>query len=262
MLPYVTVLSRSVSLYGVMAAAGLLAALLYLKTISKRRHPALEADGELVLIWGVVGAFFGSKALWLATVWPALTCEFRYLFTEPSVFLSKYLYGGFIFYGGLYGALCAVWIYAGICRLNRSDLLRAFLPVIPLIHSFGRIGCFCMGCCYGRHSTRFGIAFHQSEIAPNDIPLIPVQLYEAALELLLFLFLDRKSANGTEGTKMLGLYLATYGLSRFCLEFLRGDSYRGVFWGISLSQILSLPTVLWGVALLLLCRRRRREPRF
>ena len=69
----------------------------------------------------------------------------------------------------------------------------AQLPLVPLVHGFGRAGCFLMGCCYGVPS-RFGIAFTCSPIAPNGVRLLPVQLIEAAGEGALFFALTRPGA--------------------------------------------------------------------
>ena len=70
--------------------------------------------------------------------------------------------------------------------------------------------------------------------------LVPVQLYEAAGCLLLFLLLDRLARRGWSGGQLLPVYLSLYGAFRFLLEFLRGDGARG-FWGpLSTSQWVAL----------------------
>jgi phosphatidylglycerol:prolipoprotein diacylglycerol transferase len=65
-----------------------------------------------------------------------------------------------------------------------SDLIA---PAIALGHGFGRLGCFSAGCCYGRScSLPWGAVFksdyaHQLTGIPLNMPLHPVQLYEAVL---------------------------------------------------------------------------------
>lgn len=250
MLPYIEIFSRPIPMYSVAAATGFLLSLLYL-SLAVKRYRTLEAEVELVFTYGIMGAFVGAKLLSILSVFPTFLAELPYLFTDTTHFLQKYLYSGFVFYGGLYGMLFSVWAYARMSRLNFSDLLTFFLPVVPLFHSLGRIGCFCMGCCYGIPTPFGGIAFHHSEIAPNDLPLFPVQLLEAAVELLLFLLLARSSKNQKSGLHMLGGYLTTYGAARFCLEFLRGDLYRGFIGPLSLSQVISLLSISFGLVILL-----------
>lgn len=104
MLPYIHILSREIPMYGIMAGVGVLLAVLYLKHAEKR-YPKLEADAELAFIYGIVGAFVGAKALFLATVFPAFLADLPYLCTQTTAFFGKYLYAGFVFYGGLYGAV-------------------------------------------------------------------------------------------------------------------------------------------------------------
>ena len=129
-------------------------------------------------------------------------------------------------------------------------LVRRLLPALALIHAFGRMGCFCTGCCYGIVSEKLGIVLRNSAIAPNDLPLLPVQLFGTALELLLFAVLAVMGRKRMGGALMLGLYLAVYGSMRFLLEFLRGDYYRGFIGPLSVSQVIAIPTVLFGVVLI------------
>lgn len=257
MLPYIHILSREIPMYGIMAGVGVLLAVLYLKHAEKR-YPKLEADAELAFIYGIVGAFVGAKALFLATVFPAFLADFPYLCTQTTAFFGKYLYAGFVFYGGLYGAVLSICLYARAAKVSAQRLLNILLPVLPLIHSMGRIGCFCVGCCYGRYSERWGVYFFRSEIAPHDVPLLPVQLYEAVGELLLFAVLAYMGAKKADGKKMLAVYLLVYGIMRFALECMRGDAYRGFLLGMSVSQMISVLSVV--LAAILLCRPCRKKP--
>ena len=246
MLPYIEVFSRRIPMYGLMAGLGVLLAVLYVKRAEKR-YPALEADAELAFVYGIVGAFVGAKLLFLCTV----------LWTQTAAFLKKYLSAGFVFFGGLYGALAAALLYARLTRISAEKLLNMLLPAVLLIHGLGRVGCFCMGCCYGKPSEKWGVLFSRSEIAPSDVPLLPIQLYEAAGVLLLFGVLAHMGAKKANGFRMLAVYLLAYSILRFCLEYLRGDAYRGFLLGLSVSQMLSVASVLLAGFLLLRLRGKR-----
>lgn len=210
--------AHRVAMYGVMAALGTALAVLYLRRAEKR-FPETAADAELVFIYGLLGMFVGAKLLSLLTVLPELRADLPLLTSDIGAFFRKYLYAGFVFYGGLYGILSAVWLYAKLAGCQFALLARAYLPIVPLIHGFGRLGCFCVGCCYGKPSERLGIAFAHSEIAPNGVPLLPVQLIEAALVFGLFFLLWQMSRRGMDGRRMLGWYLLVYSVGRFVLEF-------------------------------------------
>ncbi len=128
----------------------------------------------------------GAKALYILTNLGQFIDDLAYLSSEPLLFIQTYIGGGFVFYGGFYGGLAAAVIYCKATHLDVWELARSLVPLVPLFHVFGRIGCFFTGCCYGIENETFGIAFTSSEVAPNGVPLIPVQLYEAAVEAILF----------------------------------------------------------------------------
>lgn len=249
MLPYITVLSHRVAMYGVMAAVGTVLAILYLRRAEKR-FPETAADAELVFTYGLIGMFVGAKLLSLLTMLPELRVDLPLLTSNIGVFSRKYLYAGFVFYGGLYGILLTVRLYARLSGGEFALLVKAYLPIVPLIHGFGRLGCFCAGCCYGKPSEWLGIAFTCSEIAPNGIPLLPVQLIEAALVFSLFFLLWRMSWREIDGRQMLGWYLLLYSVGRFVLEFFRGDTYRGFLASLSVSQVIAMLSLLGGGLLL------------
>lgn len=242
MYPYLEIFGKTVPMYGVMILLGTAAALICIR-VSGSRRAFPEANRELALTYTVLGMAVGAKALYLLTVLPELISELPFLVTMPQAFLQKYLLGGFVFYGGLFGALATAWLYCRYHRLSFYDLCRIILPAGALFHVFGRLGCFFMGCCYGCKSEAFGVTFAHSEIAPNGVPLVPVQLIEAGGELILFAVLAFTARWEGSGHRTLQIYLVCYGILRFMLEFLRGDGYRGFLGILSVSQVLSLATV-------------------
>ena len=106
-------------------------------------------------------------------------------------------------------------------------------------------------------------------IAVGDCARHPSQLYEAGLEglilgaVLLFLAFSRGWLR-TPGA-ICGTFLAGYGAARFFVEFYRvadaqfitDESPLGrVALGMSMGQLLSVPMILIGLALILVARRR------
>jgi len=101
----------------------------------------------------------------------------------------------------------------------------------------------------------------------------PSQLYEAGLEGLVLLgvmlvLAFRRDALKIPG-QITGVFLAGYGIARFIVEFFRqaddqfitvdnpmGYVIRLGDFGLSMGQLLSLPMVLAGVALIVYARRR------
>jgi phosphatidylglycerol:prolipoprotein diacylglycerol transferase len=97
----------------------------------------------------------------------------------------------------------------------------------------------------------------------GGLPRHPSQLYEAALEgLMLFVVLAilarRPSIRNRPGT-LGGVFLVGYGLSRIVVEYFREpDPQLGFLLGgnVTMGQILSVPMVLAGLALIVIARRR------
>ena len=231
-----------IPMYAVLALLGAGAAWFYFHHRLRQRG---ENPGktEQAFLWGVLGAVIGAKLLYLLPLLPQLAADLPLLRTAPNYLMAKYLSGGFVFYGGLLGGLAGAWLFCKQRRTSFAALGRDLVPALPLFHAFGRVGCFLAGCCYGIPAPVgwLGVTFPPSAVeAPSGVPLLPVQLYEAAGCVLLFLLLDHLVKCGWLGDRLLALYLALYALFRFLLEFLRGDAVRGFLGPLSTSQVLSL----------------------
>ncbi len=99
----------------------------------------------------------------------------------------------------------------------------------------------------------WGVVFGGSA---GEIPRHPSQLYEAFLEgIVLFVILysmSRKKKLPPQGA-FIGTFVLGYGVVRFLIEFVRvPDAQLGYLFGgfITMGQLLSLPLILIGAALL------------
>lgn len=251
MLPYLTIFGRAIPTYGLLGmlgiGLGLLAALLRC-----RRFGLSGDDCAYIYVFGAVGALAGAKLLYLLPLLPRLAADLHLLWQEPAEFFARYLSGGMVFYGGFFGAVAGAWGAARYFRLRFSDFFPVLVPTIPLMHAVGRVGCFCAGCCYGLPADPpLGIAFSGAAAAPNGVPLLPVQLWEAGAELAIFILLIWYTGRVTVPIRILRLYLLAYAPVRFVLEFFRGDAVRGIYGPLSTSQWISLgvlaAAVLWSL---------------
>lgn len=261
MYPIVTIFGRPIGTYALSSVAGILLAGWYACRAARRRG---VDDNEIIvlLLVSAVGILLGSHVLYALTNLPALL---RYLSESANLSLGDWFrgllpyVGGAVFYGGLLGGLAAGALYLRIRRLPFAAYADIAAPAIPLFHAFGRIGCFLGGCCYGI-PWEGGITYTRA-LTPeaNGVARFPVQLLESALLFALFFLLAALFRRGALRAKLLALYLAVYAVLRFLLEFLRGDAIRGVYFGLSTSQWISLAILLaLGVAALArACARRR-----
>lgn len=143
---------------------------------------------------------------------------------------------GFVFYGGLAGFLLGIKVYTYRTRQSFIEYVNFLSPYIPLGHAFGRIGCFLNGCCYGKPYT--GIFAVNYPVNGKLTMLFPVQILESVACLLLSLFLFKIKA--LLNVNKISIYLFVYSVVRFLDEFLRGDLIRGIWFGLSTSQWISL----------------------
>ena len=255
MYPIVTIAGREVYTMWLVSVAGLLAALCFVLA-RRRRFGVAQVDVTNAGALGLAGAVVGGKALYLVTAAPILWRARAALLAQPQL-LWPVLVSGTVFYGGLFGFLLAAQGYCRRYRLDTRAFWDLYAPAIPLFHAFGRVGCFLNGCCHGIVSERFGVAFPHAAGSASGVPYLPVQLFEAAGNAVLFLALAHFSARCAGQGRALRAYLAAYAVMRFALEFLRGDAVRGVWWGLSTSQWISLGVLAVLCARRVRCARRR-----
>ena len=251
--PFLHVLGREIPMYWLCGVAGMLlaGALAMLRRRAARfRTPA--DDVLHVMLLSLVGALAGSKAFQAAGLIVTQGSRPGFWTLENWTAIA---YSGGVFYGGLIGGLVAAVLYVRKYKIDFRDLTDILVPSVLLFHACGRVGCFFAGCCYGC-AAPWGIAFTQSIGAPNGVPLVPVQLFEAGFNLLvmaaMLIFRPERKRPGL----LLPLYLTAYAAARFALEFFRGDAGRGVLL-LSTSQWISLLVIL--PAAIVLLRRNNAE---
>lgn len=249
MLPYINIFGYNIATYGLIIFIGIfIGAIISIFYFTKFFNIKKE-DVFYCILYAVIGVGIGAKLLYIITNIPFLIENYQTL-DLYNTFLQM-LKGGFVFYGGLIGGILGVFIYSKQFKISFKELLLILLPVVPLIHSIGRIGCLCAGCCYGMEYHGFGaITFHDSLLAPNDVPLFPMQIVEAICNFIIFIVLlvTYKKFLGTY--KTVGLYLVLYSIVRFTLEFFRGDLIRGIYFSLSTSQWISIVLFIIGIAIL------------
>ena len=243
MLPYINIFGKQIATYGLIIVFGIIigsiVAILYFSKFNK-----IKKDDVLYsILYGIIGIVVGAKILYLLTNIQLLIRSKDIV----STFLQM-LSGGFVFYGGLIGGILGIFIYAKQFKIEFKPLLLTIVPTIPLVHSIGRIGCLLAGCCYGMEYNGIGaITFHNSLIAPNEISLFPIQIIECICNLLIFMILTITYKKATGTYKTVGLYCILYSIVRFTLEFFRGDLIRGIYFGLSTSQWISILLLILGI---------------
>ena len=242
MFPYIEVFGRAIGLYTLMILCGIFAAGIYASVTAK----LFKYDNIKIIIFLLIistGVITGSHLLYALVNYENIAYVFENIkridTLEKVLNAVYYTLGGSVFYGGLIGGI----ITAYIC-IKKDNEYKPYIDIIavsiPLFHFFGRIGCFLGGCCYGI-SSKIGFTFLNSPIEEaNGISRFPVQLLEALFNIILFILLNYFLKNNKFKNMLIYVYLAVYSTGRFFIEFLRGDMYRGIWFNLSTSQIISI----------------------
>jgi phosphatidylglycerol:prolipoprotein diacylglycerol transferase len=138
----------------------------------------------------------------------------------------------------------------------------AVAPGIALGHVVGRLGCVLAGCCYGKPTALpWGLTFSDPFAAANvgtplHVALHPTQIYDAAANLLiLVLVLATEKRGKAFAGRTFWLYMLLYAVSRFSLEFFRGDP-RGMLGVWATSQVIAMALAPLSILMLVVLSRR------
>jgi len=254
MLPSIDLGFIEIPLYGPMFLIGFVLAMIMIRKLAPKVGVE-KNDALFAAVYGAIGLVIGAKVLYLITKLPNIIKSFStYIewLKADQVGALNYAIGGMVFYGGLIGFCLGVLRYCVHFKVKLFDIADLYTPFLPFAHAFGRIGCFCAGCCYGmEYHGPLSVHFPYNDIVPelSLVPRLPVQLIEAGLNFICFGVLlglmlkdikrkpaERKLKQG----RLLGFYLTYYLIIRTVLEFFRGDAVRGKVGFLSTSQIISI----------------------
>ncbi|XZQ56972.1 MAG: prolipoprotein diacylglyceryl transferase [Arsenophonus sp.] len=253
--------------YGLMYLVGFIFALWLAKYRSSKSNCNLtknEVENLLYLcFFGVIiGGRFGYVIFY----------NFHSFINNP-LYLFKIWDGGMSFHGGLIGVICAIWFYSRKTNRYFFQLSDFIAPLIPFGLGMGRIGNFINGELWGRVTlnTPWAMLFPGSKVedinlAIQDLSLLPIldqygilprhpsQLYEMFLEgVILFIILNLFILKPRSIGSTSGLFLICYGIFRIFVEFFRQpDIQFGLFYGMSMGQILSIPMIIIGIFIMIL----------
>lgn len=258
--------------YGIMYLLGFAAAWwLGKRRIAAGRLPGVDANGfSDLLFYAMLGVVLGGRLGYM------LFYALGDVLANPLI-LFKVWDGGMSFHGGLLGVLGACWWWSRRQRLHFFDTMDFMAPLVPIGLGLGRVGNFIGDELWGKVTDgTWGVVFPTglpSALAQQDPSALkaqfatgaldmyarhPSQLYEAFLEgLVMFVVLWTVSATPRNRYLVSGLFALMYGVFRFAVEFVRMPDY-GVyvaFGWLTKGQLLSLPLVVLGLALLWLARR-------
>ena len=235
--------------YGLMYVVGFIAAW-WLARLRARAPGSTwkPIDVDDLIFFAAIGVIAGGRLGWV------LFYGFDALRENP-LSIIRIWEGGMSFHGGLIGVMLAIALFAHRRGRNIADVFDFTAP-LPAIGLFsGRIGNFINGELWGKTTDLpWGMLV-------NGEARHPSQLYEAALEgIVLFAIVWWFTSKPRARLAPSGLFLTAYAVFRILVEFVRLPDdhidYLAFGW-LTMGQLLSLPMLAAGLAMLAFAWKRR-----
>jgi len=240
--------------YGALFACGLLLGFYIVRNIYKKENLSLD-NLDTLLIYVIVGTVLGARLG-------------HCFFYEPEYFLKHPIeillpiqkikgayqfvgYQGLASHGGSIGVLTAMILYCRKYKVQFLGLLDKMAVAVPVTGTFIRLGNFMNSEIYGKPTNgNWGVVFERDDLIPRH----PTQLYEAFAYLLIFgiLFYMYKSEKIRSAQGLIfGTFLTLLFTARFIIEFFKEnqEAFENSML-INMGQILSIPFILIGLALI------------
>jgi phosphatidylglycerol:prolipoprotein diacylglycerol transferase len=234
----------------------------------------VDADALNVVALVVVFGILGAKTWHELQNIPSLRGSFRQIgapgWHHPMDVLGELLFwfrAGFAWYGGLLAGI-AILLWQG--RVARPQgltgwwagvrMLDLAAPAAAVGYGVGRIGCLTSGDGdYGKPTTLpWGVHMAPNALVPTSQLVQPTPIYELLFALALAWLLWRLAGRSRPVGWLTGLYLVLSGVGRFLVEFVRINP--PVFHGLTNAQVASLGSILLGVVIMAVVRKRVEGP--
>jgi len=216
--------------------------------------PVVPLDMGII---GIIASVIGARVF-------HIIIENPMYYIENPIRVFYFWQGGFVSLGAYTFTIAGCLIYLWKRKLNIWRYLDIGAMAVPIIIFFVRVGCLFVGCCYGK-STDFFIHLTFTDLASipvyfdlKGVPLHATQTYNMLNALvmwgvLLIVYRYRKFYG-----QILATFFIYYGITRFMIEFLRGDEERGMWFDGALSsgQIAMIFTFIAGIVLWIVRRSK------
>lgn len=245
--PFISFFGITIPSYGLCMLIAFAGAITYTTLRSRKRSFTFDdvlLIGAFVLLFAIVG----GGGLYIAVTYsPSEILE-----SVKKLDFSFLTSGGIVFYGGLIGGVIGAFVGARLAKKDLFEIEDIIVPVLPLGHAIGRIGCLLAGCCHGMEYDGVCAVYYKNSITGLDpnVGYFPVQPLEALLDVFIAVYLFFYARKPRKKFYVMANYLLLYGVMRFCTELLRGDAIRGSLGALSTSQWISVFLIGANIAFL------------
>jgi phosphatidylglycerol:prolipoprotein diacylglycerol transferase len=251
--------------YGIILMTGAIAGAWLASVEAKRRGQDPELAWDM-LIWLIIGGVIGARLWHVFTPPPSSIAAGKttvFYLTHPLDMINV-RQGGLGIPGAVIGGLIAMYWYTRRHKLNFTLWTDISAPAIALGQAIGRWGNFFNQELYGKPTNLpWGIYIDPQHRLPgflNQERYHPLFLYESLWNLanmVFLLWLGRRFADRLKPGDIFIIYLISYPIGRFFLDFLRLDA--SMISGINANQTVA--AVIAVCASVALYWRHRAAPR-
>ena len=242
MLPYIDCFDIAIYTFPIILTIGFLLCVVFF--IARKSYDKTFYKTYVKMIfWILPSSLLGGKIISVLSL----------VFQNKGCLLECIIQSGTVYYGCLFGGAISLFILAKFYHMYWLDIFDICASLLPLGQAIGRIGCFLNGCCYG--CQYYGFASVLYPINGEIVSVFPTWFCESIFCFILFILLQIILIRTNSGI-ITTVYLICYSSFRFIIEFLRGDSIRGTFSGVSTSQILSVAVFIFAIFLYYISKQR------
>lgn len=206
--------------YSIMILLSLIVNIIIAMLISKK-YSVSKKEMICLLLYENVGIIGGAKLFTFIQKYEELDGQFDFI----SLGLTAY--------GGIIGALLFLLLFSFQFKKSFKEILYIFMPSIPLMYGISKIGCYFASCCAGIEINTY---------------IFPVQIIEAIVFILIFIYMLAKHDKNQFDLKTLGISAVLCGASKFMLDYFR-YSHIGIV--LSFNQIISIIVIIIGVIVII-----------
>ena len=267
----ISIFGFSIAYYGMIIGAAILIGFLIATAEAKRTGQNPEDYLDMGIV-GVIAGIVGARIYYVIFSWD--------LYKDNLLSIFNLREGGLAIYGGVIGAVIAVFVMAAVKKKSPFQILDTIALALLNGQMLGRWGNFFNREAFGEYTDcLFAMRLPVDAVRPGDITELmrenmqridgvsyiqvhPTFLYESlwnlVLLVLLILFTKHKKFDG----EVFLLYLMGYGIGRFWIESLRTDQLLipGTTCPVSMALAAALVVVsaVWIVVWHIRAFRRRR----
>lgn len=224
--------------YGLIFLIGIFLCYFLAQRIAKEKGINLsKKDWENILFVSVISILIGARL-------GSVASEFQ-LYQDNLLLILAVWNGGLAFHGALVGMILAGIYISKKYKMTFLQLADILVIPITLALAFGRIANFINGEFYGIVTELpWGVVFAGVEGARH-----PVQLYES-LQMFVMFGLLWKFRNKLPTGAIFGIFLVSYAIIRFLLEFLKDPNQVNHVLGLTWGQFWNIPMLIAGAYLI------------